>query len=135
MFALKFVTSDKVLFNAEAASLIVPGGDGYLEILSHHAPIIITVVAGKVTITEGNKAKHVFAVSGGILDVVNNSVRLLCDAAEKASEIDPKRAEAAYERARKLLEKPPREIDLNRAKSSLQRAEMRLRIYKEQINK
>lgn len=134
MYPLKFVTPDKVLFDGEAISLIAPGGEGYMEILSHHAPIITTLTTGKITITDSSKEKHIFAISGGVMDVVGNKVRLLCDSAEKVSEIDPKRAEAAYQRAKKLLESPGQDTDVARARSALQRAEMRLKIHQESIH-
>jgi len=130
-FALSFDTPERVIFEGSVISLIAPGTIGYLEILAHHAPIITTLVPGKVTITLENQEKKIFAVSGGFLKVVNNNASLLVDAAEFASQINPEQAKNAIQKAEELLKSDDPKVDIPRAKKALARAKNRLKIYED----
>ena len=56
------------------------------------------------TVTRLDRQTRDYAVSGGFLEVRNNTATLLADALEPAHEIDLERAEAAARRARERLE-------------------------------
>ena len=70
-------------------------------------------------------------LAGGFMEVRDDRVTILADAAEAADEIDAERAEAArhraQERLRQAMENPSLGLDLARAQASLQRSLMRLR--------
>jgi F-type H+-transporting ATPase subunit epsilon len=68
------------------------------------------------------------AITGGFLEVRNDRVTVLADAAERAEEIDVVRAEEARRRAERLLAERVSEEDLARAAASLQRALLRLKV-------
>ena len=42
------VSPEKVLYQGDASSVVVPGEKGRFEILDHHAPIISTLTKGTV---------------------------------------------------------------------------------------
>jgi F-type H+-transporting ATPase subunit epsilon len=69
-----------------------------------------------------------FAVTGGFFEVLDDKVKILADAAERADEIDVERAEAAREQARLALERREGVEDLAAVQASLQRAMIRLRV-------
>ena len=130
MFLLSIVTPEKVFCEIDAESLYVPGTDGYLGILSHHAPLITSLIPGKIEYrdSEGNEVS--LAVSGGFLEVSENRATILADAVEGTEEIDIARAKAAMERAKKLIEegKHDSNINIDRARAALLRALNRLRL-------
>lgn len=130
MYHLFIATPDKVVFDGEVKDLTAPGTVGYLEILTDHAAIITTLKPGRLTVTDKEDKKWVWAISGGYLDVLHNQATLLADTAELASEIDLPLAEAALERAQKLLASNDPSVDIPRAKKSAARAENRIRIAK-----
>ncbi len=134
MFLLSIVTPEKEFLKAEINSLVVPGTEGYLGILSHHAPLITALKPGKIQFRDAQDKVSILAVSGGFLEVSNNEATLLADAVEFADQIDIERAQAAYEREKNRLisaGKGETDIDLPSVRAAVERATNRIRIYKE----
>jgi len=131
MFKLSIVSPEKVLYEDMVESLIVPGSAGYLGILSNHAPLITSLKAGKVEIRDAHKKGRIAALSGGFLEVSNNTATILADAVEFAEEIDLARAESALNRALERLNLHAEGIDLTRARDALLRAKNRIKIFSE----
>lgn len=131
MLHLVFVTPEKVIFEGEVVSVNVPGSYGYFEVLQNHAPIISSLKPGRCVIRDKNSNKLTFAVSGGFFEMSNNEAALLADAAERPSEIDVQRAKASIKKAEKILESHEPEMDIDRAKESLARAKNRIKIASE----
>ncbi|MEK7862861.1 MAG: ATP synthase delta/epsilon chain alpha-helix domain-containing protein, partial [Chloroflexota bacterium] len=72
---------------------------------------------------------EIMAVFGGFLDVRGDRVVVLTDAAEPVEDIDVQRAQEARDRAQAALQAgPPSAADEARARASLQRALVRLRV-------
>ena len=132
MFHLSIVTPEKVYCEAEINSLVVPGTEGYLGILSHHAPLISSLKPGKIEYKDSENKEIVLAVSGGFIEVSDNKVTILADAVETTDEIDIKRAQAACDRAKDRIGKKSSEADtdinIDRARVALLRALNRLRV-------
>lgn len=103
MFKLTVMSKDKVLFEGETNSLIVPGVLGYMELLTDHAPILSTLHAGKL-IFRFNEEKRIYAISNGTLQFSNNHAIILGDAIESAEEIDLNRAEKNHYQLSKRLD-------------------------------
>ena len=134
MFRLSIVTPEQVEYEGEVKSLVAPGSDGYLGVLSHHAPLITALKPGKIEFRDASDTLHVLAVSDGFLEVSNNRATILADAVEDPNQIDIERARAAYERSKARLVsagKGETDIDLPAARAALERAANRIRIYKD----
>lgn len=135
MFKLSIVTPEKVAYEDQVKSLVVPGSEGYLGILSNHAPLITAMQPGKIVITEADDDIEILAVSGGFLEVSGNVATILADAVERTDQIDIDRAQASYDRHRNRLLSFGRgedtDIDLPAAREAVERARNRIRIYKE----
>lgn len=86
MYRLFLAIPEKVILDEDVESLIAPGSEGYLEILTSHAPILTTLKEGKLTVTDKEKKKRMWWVSGGVLEVFHNKATLLADAVEPYSE-------------------------------------------------
>jgi F-type H+-transporting ATPase subunit epsilon len=134
MFRLSIVTPEQIEYEGDVKSLTAPGSDGYLGVLSHHAPLITALKPGKIEFRDNNDIVHVLAVSNGFLEVSHNRATILADAIEDCNQIDIERARAAYERNKARLisaEKGETEIDLPSIRAAMERASNRIRIYKE----
>lgn len=132
MFYLSIVTPERVEYEAEVKSLVAPGSEGYLGVLSQHAPLITALKPGKIEFRDAQDVVHILAVSDGFLEVSANRATILADAVEEGSEIDIERARSAYDRSRKQLisaEKGETSIDLPSVRAALDRAANRIKVY------
>ncbi|GAB6958913.1 hypothetical protein JCM15754A_02480 [Prevotella aurantiaca JCM 15754] len=75
MLVLTIVSPEKILFKGEVENVLVPGELGEFEILKNHAPIISTLVEGRVVYTIDSEKKTIM-VRGGFVEVKRNEVSL-----------------------------------------------------------
>lgn len=125
---LEMVTPYKKVLSEEVDELTAPGLVGELGILPGHTPLLTTLKVGELTYKKGNEAYHV-AVNWGYLEVEEETVTVLVDTAEKADEIDLNRAKAALGRAEEAL-KTMAADDKKHAimEAALQRALIRIQV-------
>src|SRR3990172_9593271 len=112
------VTAERLVFSEEGGErLLVPGVGGALGVLTLHAPLLTMIQPGVLRIVKGGDEVEM-AITGGFIEVRQNRVTILADAAERAEEIDTVR----------VLEERISEEDLARAEASLARALARLKV-------
>lgn len=128
-FLLEIVTPDRVVYSEQVNSVTVRGVEGELGIFPGHIPFVTPLQIAPVYVKIGNE-RTPFAVQGGFVEVRKDKVVILAESAERASEIDRERAEAAKERAQARLNAKGRqdEIDHRRAELALQRAMNRIKV-------
>jgi len=76
---LEIITPDKKLYVGEVKYVSFPGAEGSFGVLNGHAPLISTLKAGKIEITEDTNDKKEFMINGGVAEVMNNKVIVLAD--------------------------------------------------------
>ena len=122
------VTAERLVYSEEGVDgIIVPGVEGELGVLPRHAPLLTMIQPGVLRIVKGGEEVEM-AITGGFIEVRQNRVTVLADAAERAEEIDVVRAEEARRRAQRLLVDRTAEMDLSRAEAALARALIRLKV-------
>ncbi|MDO9694313.1 MAG: ATP synthase F1 subunit epsilon [Candidatus Latescibacteria bacterium] len=130
-FKVTITTAEQQLLETDSVSLTLPGIAGYLGIWANHAPLVTALVPGVMTLRHNDSGaagtvSH-FAVSRGFVEVADNRVSVMVDSCEPSDQIDVTRAEAALERAKKLLQEPASaKVDVARAEAALERAKARL---------
>jgi F-type H+-transporting ATPase subunit epsilon len=124
---VEVVTAERELYSGEADVVIAPGTEGELGILPRHAALLTTLKVGEMLIRLGGAEEPLF-VSGGFLEVSNNSVIVLAETAERAEEIDQARAEAARRRAQESLQQAQSDVERADLVGALERAVARLRV-------
>ena len=127
VLSLEIVTPERLVLTDDVDMVIAPASEGYVGILPHHAPLLTTLGPGELRIKKGG-VETSLAIFGGFMDVRPDRVIVLTEAAENADEIDASRAEAARARAREALQAGPVGLDEVRARASLERAMVRLRV-------
>ncbi|MBI4418261.1 MAG: F0F1 ATP synthase subunit epsilon [Ignavibacteriales bacterium] len=127
-FHLEIVTPKKVVLNSRVTSFTAPGILGGFQVLRSHAPFLSSIGVGEVKVIDEAGQEARFATSGGFVEVRENKVVMLAETAERADQIDIRRAEKARTKAQKRLAEKAVEHDLERAKAALQRALNRLKV-------
>jgi F-type H+-transporting ATPase subunit epsilon len=126
-FQFEIVTPEKLVVRDVAEEMQIPGKNGYLGILPGHAPLITELGVGEISYRVGGYT-HRLAVAWGFAEVLPDKVTILAETAERAEEINVKRAEDAKRRAEECLKSGNLEIDFDRAKVALERADTRLQV-------
>ena len=80
-FELSVISAESKVFEGEVENVLVPGMVGDFLVLPNHAPCISSIRPGFVEFSDGSSSKHRYFVSGGIIEVINNTVTLLVDKA------------------------------------------------------
>jgi F-type H+-transporting ATPase subunit epsilon len=124
---VEVVTAERSLYSGEARMVEAPGALGQLGILPHHAALLTTLQPGTLEVRT-NGAEETFFVSGGFLEVSNNTVTVLADTAEHAESIDEARAQEARRLAEERLKDVRSNTERAEALAQLQRAVSRLKV-------
>lgn len=122
------VAPDSSVFRGEVEGIRAPGVEGSFEVLYDHAPMIAVFGVGPLRIRMPGGEELNFATSGGFLEVLNNTVTVLAETAEPASDIDVDRARQSEQRALEQLEAAEDPEARERAEEALQRSRNRLRV-------
>jgi F-type H+-transporting ATPase subunit epsilon len=126
-YQLDIVTPAGVLFTGQVRSVRAPGIEGSLGVLAGHAPLMTALAIGPIVLHHENGDQEFIATSGGFMEVRRDRVTILADTAERSTDLDVSRAEAAIARARADLEGGGA-IDYNDTHTALERATNRLKV-------
>jgi F-type H+-transporting ATPase subunit epsilon len=125
---LEIVTPERLAYSEEVDAVTLPGGEGELGVLPHHAPLVSTLGIGELKIRRGGE-EELFAIAGGFLQVRPDKVVVMAETADIAAEIDLEKAQQARAEAEKALETGYEEgADLAAARAALQQALLRIRV-------
>jgi F-type H+-transporting ATPase subunit epsilon len=124
----EIVTVERLVYEDEVDSVTAPAVKGEIQVLPSHAPLITALSPGELVVAKAGETEY-FAIGGGYLEVLAGKVTVMADTAERADEIDETRAQAARERAERLLsERPPTAEDYAAIESTLRRSLARLQV-------
>jgi len=102
MLSLSIVSPEKIAFEGEIKQVTVPGADGQLTILPHHASLFSKLTEGELQIM-ADKDPVFMAIGGGFVEVHKNKVMLMVTRALKEDELNEKEILKAKERAEEIL--------------------------------
>lgn len=126
---LVIVTPEKQILRQKVRDVQMPGQSGYLGILPGHAPLMTELGIGELSYHDsGGKEPAHIAIIRGFAEVLPGRVTILAETAERAEEIDLERAREALARAEKRLAANDPNIDWDRASVALQRALVRVQV-------
>ena len=127
-FKLHILAADRVFYEGQATSLVVPTPDGEYGVLAGHMNIISAISAGELHFTRADGRVDIAAVSNGMLKVEDNDVLILVDTAERRSEIDENRARRDADDAKEALLQKKSIQDYKSAQAKMARAVARLNV-------
>ena len=125
---LEIVTPERQAYADEVDAVVLPGTEGELGVLPHHAPLVSTLGIGELRIRKGG-VEESFAIVGGFLQVLPDKVVVMAETADMSSEIDLDKAQQARAEAERALQEGYHEgADLAAARAALQQALLRIRV-------
>jgi F-type H+-transporting ATPase subunit epsilon len=125
---LEIVTPERLAYSDTVDAVTLPGSEGELGVLPHHAPLVSMLGLGELRIRKGGEVES-FAIVGGFLQVRPDKVVVMAQTADIAAEIDQEKAQEARKEAEKALEGGFHEgADLSAARAALQVALLRQRL-------
>lgn len=122
---LEVVTPDKVVLSEAVDYVGAPGMEGDFGVLPGHMPFLSTLGVGSLMYKKDGHTHYMF-LSGGFAEVYNNKVTVLAEVAERPEDIDLERAKKALDRAQERLARHQEKTDYMRAQAALHRAVARI---------
>ncbi|MEK7461171.1 MAG: ATP synthase F1 subunit epsilon [Patescibacteria group bacterium] len=122
----RLITPERIAFEADIQSITLPTMTGEITVLPGHIPLVSQLGHGELIIRD--KQEHAFAVAGGFVSVMGETVDVLAESADHADEIDLQKAEEAKARSEKLREAAQGEEELATASAALERALAQIKV-------
>jgi F-type H+-transporting ATPase subunit epsilon len=132
MIKFELVTLDGTKFSEEVHEVLLPTPLGEIGVFEHHMPLVSLASPGVIKVRR--KANHpdelleYFATNGGVIEIIDNGVRVLVDEADQADEINEQEAKKAYQEAQDLRSKAKDQVTLARAQEMIDRHAIRLKV-------
>ena len=127
-FYLKVISSNHIFYEGFCTCLIIPSVDGEKAIMAHHEEVIVAVDNGEMRMQKEEGGEWSYAVLGkGFCMVANNRVTVLADTVERPEEVDVNRAKEALERAQERLRQKQSIQEYHTTQAAMARALTRLK--------
>jgi len=125
---LEIVTPERIVVSEAVQSIMAPGSEGSFGVLPGHTTFLSTLDAGPVQFKDAGGEEHFAFVSSGFAEVLPNKVTVLVESSERRRDIDADRARAALERAERRLGERGADVDQARAEAAMARALARVQL-------
>ncbi len=126
---LEVVTPEQYVVDEEVQIAVAPGSLGEFGVLIGHTPFLTTLKTGTMYYTDDKGVEKFVFISGGFAEALPDKVTVLAESAERRKDIDVDRAKSSMERAQqRLAQEKAEDIDFNRVKAALERALYRIRV-------
>ena len=122
-FYLKMISSNGVFYEGLCNSLIIPAPDGERAVMAHHEELMIAVTEGEARF----RKKEGEAFTSVVVGRGYCRVSLFADSIEKPEDIDENRAREALERANERLRQKQSIREYHMTRAAMARALARIR--------
>lgn len=132
MIHLELVTLTGVKLRETVHEVLLPTPQGQIAVFKNHAPLVSLASTGVISVRKKDNhpddmMEH-YAIDSGVIEIANDTVRVLVDEAEKDTEVSAKEAEEALKRAKQLRAEAKDQVSLDKAQSLVDRQASRLKI-------
>ncbi|MCV3208027.1 F0F1 ATP synthase subunit epsilon [Mesorhizobium sp. YC-39] len=87
-FQFELVSPERLLVSEQVESVVIPGAEGEMTVMAHHAPVMTTIKPGVVTVKTATGKEERYVVFGGFADIVPSGCTLLAESAVAVGDID-----------------------------------------------
>ncbi|MBA3758632.1 ATP synthase F1 subunit epsilon [Candidatus Saccharibacteria bacterium] len=128
----QLVSLSGMKFDEEVYEVILPTLDGKIGVLDHHMPLVSVASRGMIAVrhksSDPDDFRDYFAVSGGVIEVADNTLTVLVDEADHADEVDAAEAQKAYDRAQNMIKEAKDQVSLEHAQTLVDRQAVRIQV-------
>lgn len=129
---LQLITLQGVRVDQDIYELMAPTTAGEIAVFPGHEPLVTLAVPGALSVRhkkgDPDQELEFFAISGGIVEINPQSIRVLVDEADHGDDIVEAESQAALDRALKLRDQAKNQVDLEKAHQLIDRHQVRLRV-------
>lgn len=129
---LQLVTLLGVKVDKDVYEVILPTADGEIAVFPGHEPLVGLAVPGVIAVRDEKQGAHsdldYFAISGGVIEITADMVRVLVDEADSGEDIIEAETKTALERALKLRDEAKDQVELEKAHQLVDRHAIRLKV-------
>jgi F-type H+-transporting ATPase subunit epsilon len=87
-FKFELVSPERLLVSEQVESVVIPGAEGEMTVMAHHAPVMTTIKPGVVTLKTVAGQEERYVVFGGFADIVPSGCTLLAESAVAVKDVD-----------------------------------------------
>jgi len=132
MMRLQLITLNGIRVDDDIYEMIAPTLAGEIAVFPGHEPLVTLAVPGALAVrhkkADPDKDLEYFAISGGIVEINPDTIRVLVDEADHGDDIIEAESQAALERALKLRDTAKDQVDLDKARELIDRHQVRLQV-------
>ena len=129
---LQLITLAGVKLDAPVYEVILPTTSGEIAVFPGHEPLISVARPGVVAVRhnkqDSDERMEYFAISGGVIEINPEMVRVLVDEADHGDDINEAESKAALDRAIALRDNAKNQIELDEAHALVDRHVVRLKV-------
>ena len=133
----ELITLSGVKLDETIYSATIPTVDGVISVFPSHEPLVTMAKNGVIVVTyqkDGDRVEY-FAISGGVVEITHDRIRILVDEADHGDDIIEAETKAALERAIKLRDETDDQVEREKAHQLIDRHLVRLKVAELQRRK
>ena len=128
----ELITLAGIKLNEPVYEVVLPTADGEIAVFPDHEALVSVAVPGVISVRRdkhhSDEQMDFYAISGGIIEIGGNRVRVLVDEAEHGDDIVEAESKAALERATQMRESATNQVELEKAHQLVDRHAVRLKV-------
>ena len=102
-FQLEFVSPEKLLLSRPVEMAVLPAAEGEMGVLPGHAPMIVALRGGVITVREDGQETEKLFVAGGFAEITPTRVTILADEATPVANLSRADAELRIAESERAL--------------------------------
>lgn len=127
LFHLKVIAPDRIFYEGDAEMVELNTSEGEIGVYKNHIPLTAILVPGVLRI-KGDGPDKVAALHDGFVEIFQDHIIILAESCEWPEEIDLERAKSSKERAEERLKSGEDGVNIARAELSLRKALIRIEL-------
>lgn len=134
MLNFQLITLLGIKFDEQVYEVQLPTESGQITVLPDHMPLVSLAVPGMIAVRrnkrDNDQKLEYFATDGGVIEILDNHVRILTDDAIHADKLHEDSIKKAMEEAQRVYDNAKDSAELEKAKAVIDRYEVRLNVAK-----